>query len=76
MEVKSTFLNGYFNGEVCVEQTKGFIDPCSPYHMYKLKKKLYGLKQSLRAWYEIFTEFLTINWHVRGGIKKTMFVNK
>lgn len=70
MEVKSTFLNGYLNGEVCVEQPKGLIDPFSPDHMYKLKKELYGLKQALRAWYERLTEFLTINGYVRGGVRK------
>lgn len=51
MDVKSAFLNGYLNKEVYVEQLKGFIDPTFPNHVFKLKKTLYGLKQSLKAWY-------------------------
>lgn len=44
MDVKITFLNGFPNEEVYVEQPKGFIDPSSLDHVYKLKKYLYGLK--------------------------------
>ena len=51
MDVKSAFLNGYLNEEVFVEQTKGFVDPCFPKHVYKPKKALYELKQAPRAWY-------------------------
>ena len=46
MDVKSTFLNGFLNEEVYVEQPKGFFDPKFPNHVYNLKKTLYGLKQA------------------------------
>lgn len=36
IDVKSVFLNGYLNEIFYVEQPKGFIYPCSPYHVYKL----------------------------------------
>ena len=55
MDVKSSFLNGYLNEEVFVEQPKGFVDPSFPNHVYKLKKALYGLKQAPRAWYKRLT---------------------
>lgn len=46
MDVKSTFLIGYLNEEVYVEKPKGFIDQCIPNYVYKLRKVLYGLKQT------------------------------
>ncbi|GKB67610.1 retrovirus-related pol polyprotein from transposon TNT 1-94 [Tanacetum coccineum] len=46
MDVKSAFLNGFINEEVCVAQPPGFIDFKKPDHVYKLKKALYGLKQA------------------------------
>lgn len=49
MDVKSTFLNGFLNEEVFVEQPKGFEDPLRPNYVYKLNKALYGLKQEPRA---------------------------
>jgi hypothetical protein len=74
MDVKSSFLNGYLNEEVYVEQPKGVTDPNLPQHVYRLKKALYGLKQALRAWYERLTVFLTDNGYRKGGIDKTLFV--
>lgn len=65
MDVKSSFLNGYLNEEVYVEQPKGYIDPTFSEHMYKLRKALYGLKQTPMAWYEMLTEFI-----VNNGYKK------
>jgi hypothetical protein len=46
MDVKSAFLNGILQEEVYVEQSKGFMDPHYPQHVYKLKNALYGLKQA------------------------------
>nr|GEW77210.1 retrovirus-related Pol polyprotein from transposon TNT 1-94 [Tanacetum cinerariifolium] len=45
MDVKSAFLNGFINEEVCVTQPPRFIDFEKLDHVYKLKKALYGLKQ-------------------------------
>ena len=46
MDVKSTFLNGFINEEVYISQPPDFEDHKHPYHVYKLKKSLYGLKQA------------------------------
>nr|GFA57514.1 retrovirus-related Pol polyprotein from transposon TNT 1-94 [Tanacetum cinerariifolium] len=48
MYVKTTFLNGELKEEVYISQSKGFVDPDHPTHVYRLKKALYGLKQALR----------------------------
>ena len=49
MDEKSTFLNGFINEEVYVEQPPGFGNFNFPNHVFKLKKALYGLKQAPRA---------------------------
>ncbi|GJY35294.1 retrovirus-related pol polyprotein from transposon TNT 1-94 [Tanacetum coccineum] len=49
IDVKSAFLNGFINDEVCVAQPLGFIDFERPNHVYKLKNALYGLKQAPKA---------------------------
>lgn len=46
MYVKITFLNGFIKEDVYVEQPPGFEDYKFPYHIFKLKKTLYGLKKA------------------------------
>ncbi|KAL8116846.1 hypothetical protein AgCh_023140 [Apium graveolens] len=48
MDVKSAFLNGYLKEEVYVKQPPGFIHEKYPNYVYKLKKSVYGLRQSPR----------------------------
>ena len=52
MNVNSAFLNGMLQEEVYVEQPKGFVDPHRPDDVYKLKRALYGLKQTRKEWYD------------------------
>jgi hypothetical protein len=75
IDVKSSFLNGYLNDEVYVEQPKGFIEPSFPSHVYRLMKALYVLKQAPRAWYERLTQFFVGQGYMKGGKNKTLFVN-
>ena len=49
MDVKSAFLNGYIKEEIYVKQPPRFEDPHHPNHVFKLKKALYGLRQTPRA---------------------------
>ena len=44
IDVKTTFLNGIIEEEVCVEQPLGFETHDMHTHVCKLKKALYGLK--------------------------------
>nr|GEV25043.1 copia protein [Tanacetum cinerariifolium] len=50
MDVKTSFLNDPLKEEVFVCQPDGFVDPDFPNYVYRLKKALYGIKQSPRAW--------------------------
>jgi hypothetical protein len=44
MDVNKTFLNGDIEEEVYIEQPKGSMIYDKKYHVYRLKKSLYGLK--------------------------------
>jgi hypothetical protein len=58
MDVKSAFLNGVLEEEVCVRHPPGFESEKYPHRVYKLRKALYGLKQAPRAWYGRLRGFL------------------
>jgi hypothetical protein len=60
MDVKTTFLNGEIEEEVYIEQPEGFVVHDEKSHVCRLKKSLYGLKQTPRAWYENMDVFLMI----------------
>ena len=48
MNVKTAFLHGDLEERIYMEQLKGFSQPGQEYLVCKLKKSLYGLKQSPR----------------------------
>jgi hypothetical protein len=58
MDVKTSFLNGEIEEEVYIEQPEGFMIYDEKSHVYRLKKSMYGLKQTPRAWYEKMDGFL------------------
>ena len=76
MDVKSAFLNGMLQEEVYVEQPMGFVDPHKPDDVYKLKRALYGLKQTPRAWYDRFVTYLIEHGSKRGFANTTLFIRK
>jgi hypothetical protein len=45
MDVKTTFLNGEIEEEVCIKQPDGFMIQEKKSHVCRLKKALCGLKQ-------------------------------
>jgi len=61
MEVKSTFLNGYFEEQVYLEQRPRYDLLGQEDKVYKMKKALYGLKQTPRAWYSRIDSYLLQN---------------
>ncbi|GJX58887.1 retrovirus-related pol polyprotein from transposon TNT 1-94 [Tanacetum coccineum] len=76
MDVKTAFLNGELKKEVYVSQSKGFVDPNHPTHVYRLKKALYGLKYAPRAWYDTLSQFLLDNKFSKGVVDPTLFTRK
>lgn len=56
MDVETAFLNGKVKSEVYIKQAQGFENKSDK--VCKLQKALYGLRESPRAWYECFDEFM------------------
>jgi hypothetical protein len=59
MDVKTAFLNGVIEEQVCIEQPQAFEVEDRKTRVCKLKKALYGLKQAPRAWHGRIDSFLT-----------------
>ena len=51
MDVNSTFLNGFLEEEIYIEQPMGYEVKGHKDNILKLNIALYGLKQTWRAWY-------------------------
>lgn len=58
MDVVTAFLNGHLDEEIYMEQPEGYIKSGEESLVCKLKKSIYGLKQSPRCWSKTFTEFM------------------
>ena len=50
MDVKFVFLNKHIEEEVYLEQPMGYMEKGHENKILKLKRALYGLKQTPRAW--------------------------
>ena len=58
MDVKTTFLHGDLEEEVYMTQPEHFVVKGKSHLVCKLKKSLYGLKRSLRMWYQKFDTYV------------------
>jgi hypothetical protein len=58
MDVKTTFLHGDLEEEIYMKQPEGFVVKGKKELVCKLKKSLYGLKQSPRMWYQKFDTYM------------------
>jgi len=59
MDVKTAFLNGNFEEKIYMDQLIGFVSKGQEDKVCHLKKSIYDLKQSSRAWYFRFHEAIT-----------------
>ena len=64
MDVVTAFLNGNLEEDIYMEQPEGYVQQGKEKLVCKLKKSLYGLKQSSRCWNKVSTEFMmSIGYH-------------
>ena len=52
MDVKSAYLNPYLEEDIYMDQPKGFEEDSRGKLKCKLRKAIYGLRQSGREWYK------------------------
>ena len=56
LDIKNVFLHDDLQEEVYIEQPPGFVAQGEIGKVYRLRKSLYGLKQSPRAWFGKFSQ--------------------
>lgn len=56
--MKNAFLHGDLQEEVFMQQPPGFVAEREPDHVCILKKSIYGLRHSPRAWFDRFSGLL------------------
>ena len=73
MDVKNAFLNGELDEEVYMDLPPGFERGNNGKKVCKLKKSLYGLKQSPRAWFDHFAKSVRSHGFSQGQTDHTLF---
>jgi len=66
LDVKTAFLHGDLEETIYMTQPEGYVEAGKENHVCRLKKSLYGLKQSPRQWYKRFDSFMLQNGYKRG----------
>ena len=75
-DVKNTFLHGNLEEEVFIDLPLGFEGKFNSGKVYRLKKSLYGLKQSPWVWFERFIKsLLKSDYHQSQG-DHTLFIKQ
>uniref|UniRef100_A0ACD5WKD8 Uncharacterized protein n=1 Tax=Avena sativa TaxID=4498 RepID=A0ACD5WKD8_AVESA len=74
LDVKTAFLHGELDEEIYMDQPEGFIVPGKEDFVCKLKKYLYGLKQSPRQWYKRFDSFMISHGFERSKYDSCVYI--
>ena len=74
MDVKNAFLNGSIEHDIYMSQPEGYIDPKHPGKVCKLKKSIYGLKQSARCWNQTLDSSLRSHGYRKSGADSCIYI--
>ena len=73
MDVKCAFLQGDLEEEIYMQQPEGFIDKDHPNKVCRLRKSIYGLKQSARCWNLAINTFLKNTGYVQSNTDSCIY---
>ena len=73
MDVKITFLNGYLEKDIYMEQLLGFTSSDSDHKVCKLQRSIYGLKQVSQSWNTRFNDMIKIFNFIKNEEKSCMY---
>ena len=76
MDVETAFLNGWLKEDIYMKQPEGFVSPGQHNLVCKLKRSLYGLKQSPRCWNEVLHEQLIDMQFVQSAADQCLYIGK
>ena len=74
MDVVTAFLNGTLDEEIYMQQPEGYVESGKEELVCRLKKSLYGLKQSPRCWNNAFKEFMLSLGFVQSDADPCVFI--
>ena len=73
MVVKTTFLNRDLEDEIYMKKLEGFIVKGKKELVCKLKKSIYGLRQSPRMWFQKFDTYILGLGFVRSKVDHCVY---
>ncbi len=76
MDVKNVFFHGDLHEEMYMEQPPGYVDQTHPNLVYRLKKVLYGLKQTPRAQSDKIGQYLVTSGFQTSNANFSLYVKK
>ncbi|KAL5715795.1 hypothetical protein ACHQM5_017567 [Ranunculus cassubicifolius] len=76
LDVKTAFLHGNLEEDIYMSQPDGYTVAGKERYVCKLKKSLYGLKQSPRQWYKRFDTFMVKEKYTRSEYDHCVYFKK
>ena len=76
LDVKTAFLHGELEEEIYMTQPDGFRVPGKEDYVCKLRKSLYGLKQSPRQWYKRFDSYMIKLGYIKSPYDCCVYMRK